>query len=113
MKTILAFSMLFCVIALPVLAELTVQDIEKIDTKIKESETRIKEHTNTQIESIKTLITWLIGLFVAMVALIGIPLVVLTVMIGWRSTRDREQEKINQELREEIEALKQQRIVSP
>ena len=114
MKTIFVISILFCAIALPVSrAELTVQDIEKIDEKIKESETRIKENTNTQIESIKTLITWLIGLFVAMIALIGIPLVVLTVMIGWRSTRDREQEKINQELREEIKMLKQQQIVRP
>lgn len=112
MKTILALSIFFCAIASPALAELTVEDIEKIDAKIKESETRIKENTNTQIESLKTLITWLIGLFVAMIALIGIPLVALTVMIGWRSTRDREQEKINQELREEIEILKQQRIVS-
>lgn len=113
MKTFLILLIFFCAIALPAFAELTVQDIEKIDAKIKESETRIKENTNTQIESIKTLITWLIGLFVAMIALIGIPLVALTVMIGWRSTRDREQEKINQELREEIETLKQHRIVSP
>ena len=112
MKTILLFLLLFCTIATPILAELTVQDIEEIDEKIKASETRIKENTNTQIESLKTLITWLIGLFVAMIALIGVPLVALTVMIGWRSTRDREQEKINQELREEIEILKQQRIVS-
>ena len=103
MKNILLFSILLCAIAMPALAELTVEDIEKIDEKIRESEVRIKENTNTQIENIKTLITWLIGLFVAMIALIGIPLVVLTVMIGWRNTRDRQQETINQELRAEIE----------
>ena len=34
-------------------------------------------------------------------------------MIGWRSIKDNSQEKINQELREEIETLKQQRVVSP
>ena len=113
MKNILLFSILLCAIAMPAFAELTVEDIEKIDEKIRESEARIKENTNTQIENIKTLITWLIGLFVAMIALIGIPLVVLTVMIGWRNTRDRQQEKINQELRAEIETLKQQQIVRP
>ncbi len=135
MKIIFTLSMLFCVINLPTFAELTVQDIEKIDGKIKESETRITdyvnaaetriidyvnaaetritENTNRQIEGIKTPITWLIGLFVALIVLIGLPLMALTVMVGWRSTRDSEQEKINRELREEIEMLKQRRVVSP
>ena len=115
MKSMLLFLIFLCILAgSPVsLAALTVEDIEKIGTKIQEAETRIKENTNTQIENIKILITWPTALFVAMIALIGIPLVVLTVMIGWRSTRDHEQEKINQELRGEIETLKQQQTVRP
>ena len=103
MKTILVLSILFSVIALPALGELTVQDIEKIDAKIKESETRMKEHMTQQVDSLKTPVAWLIGILVAVIALIGIPLVVLTIMIGWRSVKDNSQEKINQELREEIE----------
>ena len=113
MKTILVLSILFSVIALPALGELTVQDIEKIDAKIKESETRMKEHMTEQVDSLKTPVAWLIGILVAVIALIGIPLVVLTIMIGWRSVKDNSQEKINQELREEIETLKQQQIVRP
>ena len=113
MKTILLFSILFSVIALPALGELTVEDIEKIDAKIKESETRMKEHMTQQVDSLKTPVAWLIGILVAVIALIGIPLVVVTIMIGWRSVKDNSQEKINQELREEIEALKQQRVVNP
>lgn len=113
MKTILALSILFSLIALPALGELTVEDIEKIDEKIKESEDRTQKHVTQQIESLKTPVAWLIGILVALIALIGIPLVVLTIMMGWRSIKDNSQEKINQELREEIEALKQQRIVNP
>ena len=113
MKTILVLSILFSVIALPALGELTVQDIEKIDAKIKESETRMKEHMTQQVDSLKTPVAWLIGILVAVIALIGIPLVVLTILIGWRSVKDNSQEKINQELREEIETLKQQQIVNP
>ena len=113
MKTILALSILFSVIALPALGELTVQDIEKIDAKIKDSETRMKEHMTQQVDSLKTPVAWLIGILVAVIALIGIPLVVLTIMIGWRSVKDNSQEKINRELREEIETLKQQQIVRP
>ena len=113
MKTILALLILFSAVALPALSELTVQDIEEIDAKIKESETRVKAHMTQQVDSLKTPVAWLIGILVAVIALIGIPLVVLTIMIGWRSVKDNSQEKINQELREEIETLKQQQIVRP
>ena len=113
MKTVLVLLILFSVIALPALGELTVEDIEKIDAKIKESETRMKEHMTQQVDSLKTPVAWLIGILVAVIALIGIPLVVLTIMIGWRSVKDNSQEKINRELREEIETLKQQQIVRP
>ena len=128
MKTILALSMLFSVIALPALGKLTdaelnqirlivndeIQESEKrLETKIQESETRTKEYITQQVESLKTPVIWLMGILVALIALIYIPLVVLTIMMGWRSVKDNSQEKINQELREEIEMLKQQQIVRP
>ena len=128
MKMILSLSILFSVVALPALGELTNADLnqirlivneaekrikEEVKTEITNSEKRINDHTNVRIDSLKTPVAWLIGILVAVIALIGIPLVVLTIMIGWRSVKDNSQEKINQELREEIEALKQQRIVNP
>ena len=128
MKTILALSILFSVAALPALGELTeadlneirliVNDAEKrikteVKTEIANAEERINKHTNFRIDSLKTPVVWLIGILVAVIALIGIPLVVLAIMIGWRSVKDNSQEKINQELREEIETLKQQQIVRP
>ena len=128
MKTILALSILFSAIAMPALCELTDADLNQIrlivndeidaserrfDAKIQASETRMKEHMTQQVDSLKTPVAWLIGILVAVIALIGIPLVALTILIGWRSVKDNSQEKINQELREEIETLKQQRIVPP
>ena len=128
MKTILAISILFSAIALPALGELTDADLNQIrlivndeidasekrfDTKIQASEDSMKAHITQQVDSLKTPVAWLIGILVAVIALIGIPLVVLTIMIGWRSIKDNSQEKINQELREEIETLKQQQIVRP
>lgn len=54
------------------------------------------------------------------IACIGIPLAILAIgatvwgiLAHRRSGKDREQERINQELREEIEALKQQQIARP
>ena len=137
MKTILVLLILFSAITLPALGELIDADLNQIrlivndeidasekrfdtkiqtlekrfDTKIQTLETRMKEHITQQIDSLKTPVVWLMGILVALIALIGIPLVVLTIMMGWRSVKDNSQEKINQELREEIEALKQQQIV--
>lgn len=103
MKTILSLSILFCAIALPVLGALTEADLneirlivndaidaseKQIDEKIQASEKRMKEYMTQQIDSLKTPVTWLIGILVAVIALIGIPSVVLTIMIGWRSVKD-------------------------
>ena len=128
MKTILALLILFSVVVLPALGELTDADLnqirlivneaekrikEEVKTEITNAEERINKHTNVKIDSLKTPVVWFIGILVALIALIGIPLVVLTIMMGWRSVKDSSQEKINQEFREEIEMLKQQQIVQP
>ena len=92
MKTILALSILFSALALPALGELTDADLNQIrlivkdeiaasekrfDTKIEASENRMKEHITQQVNSLKTPVAWLIGILVAVIALIGIPLVVV------------------------------------
>ena len=121
MKTIFLFSILFCAIAMPTLAELTDADLDKIrlivndeiKSEITASETRMKLYVDAKIDSVKTPVTWLIGILIAMIAIIGLPLAILTIFLGWRSIKDNSQEKINQELREEIETLKQRQIVNP
>ena len=128
MKTVFLFSILLCALALPALGELTDADLNQIrlivndaidasekrfDEKIQASETRMKEHMTQQIDSLKTPVAWLIGILVAVIALIGIPLVVLTIMIGWRSVKDNAQAKQIETLTQEIEMLKQQQIIRP
>ena len=128
MKTMLVLLILLSAIALPALGELTDADLNQIrliirdeidasekrfDAKIQASETRMKEHITQQVDSLKTPVAWLIGILVAVIALIGIPLVVLTIMIGWRSVKDNAQAKQIETLTQEIETMKQQRIVNP
>ena len=144
MKTIFLFSILFSAIAMPALAELTEADLNKIRLIVKEEvsadrenfEKDIKEYINTKNESIEKRLSLVTTLIVGLMALIGIPLVVLTVMIGWRSVKDSTQEKKNirelapedrrvieqllrdqeekiESLTQEIETLKQQRTVNP
>ena len=60
MKTILFFSVLFCVIALPAFGDLTPQDLDKIRSIIQEENEPIKAEIasiKTEIASIKTEIT--------------------------------------------------------
>ena len=144
MKTIFLFSILFCAIAMPALADLTKADLNEIRLIVKEEvsadresfEKGIKEYINTKNESIEKRLSLVTTLIVGLMALIGIPLVVLTVMIGWRSVKDSTQEKKNirelapedrrvieqlirdqeekiESLTQEIETLKQQRTVNP
>ena len=96
MKIILLCSILFCTIAIPALGELTVEDIEKIDEKIQASETRIKEYINIKNESIEKRLSLVTTLIVGLMALIGIPIVALTVMIGWQSVKNNTPEKKNE-----------------
>lgn len=128
MKNVLLFSILFCLIALPALGELTEADLNEIRLIVNEAEKRIKteiqediaatekqikEYINTKNESIEKRLSLVTTLLVALTAAIGVPLVVLTIMIGWRSVKDNPQQKEIETLRQEIETLKQQRIVNP
>ena len=123
MKTILVLLILLCALAMPALAELTDADLNKIRLIVKEEiKTEIapiKSDIGTLKEDVARLdgrmngvekqvahatnVTY--GLIALIVVAIGIP--------AWRGKRDRDQERKIEELRQEIEALKQQKIVSP
>ena len=132
MKTILVLSILFWAIALPALGELTDADLDKIRLIVKEevkteitavrqelkaeiasSEKSIKEYINIRIDSVEKRLStynWVIYVLMPLiVATVGIP----TAMIAWRSGKDRSLERQVETLAQEIETLKQQRIVNP
>ena len=120
MKTILILSILFCTIALPTFAELTDADLDKIRLIVKEEIREEIEPIKTDISTLKTDVASLSGrvngiekmmtwLMVIIVVAVGLPQVV----IAWRSRKDRALEKQIEILTQEIETLKQQRIVSP
>ncbi|MDD9975908.1 MAG: hypothetical protein OXU27_18000 [Candidatus Poribacteria bacterium] len=112
MKTILVLTILFSAIALPALGELTVQDIEKIDTKIQASEDRIKEYINIKNESIDKRLSLVTTLIVGLIALIVLAVVIPQAILTLRESGNRERDRKIEELTKEIETLKQQ-IVSP
>ena len=139
MKTILVLSILFWAIALPALGELTDADLDKIRLIVKEevkteitgvkteiagvkqelkaeiasSEKRVKEYINIRVDSVEKRLStynWVVYVLMPLiVATIGIP----TAIMAWRSGKDRSLERQVETLAQEIETLKQQRIVNP
>ena len=119
MKSVLLFSVIIFAIAMPVRAELTPEDLDRIRLIIKEEIAPLKadiealkidvarlEGRVSGIEKQIALLTNVVyGLIALIVVAIGIP--------AWRGKRDRDQERKIEELTREIEALKQQRIVNP
>ena len=89
------------------------ESISEVKSEITISETRMKEYINQQVDTLKTPVAWLIGILLALIAIIGLPLAILTVFLGWRSIKDNAQEKQIEVLTREVETLKQQQIVNP
>jgi hypothetical protein len=113
MKHILLLSILLCAIALPAFADLTPQDLDKIDSIVKDSETQMKEHINLKVEGVEKQITLLTNVVYGLIALIVAAIAIPQLILAWRSGKDRSLERQIEVLTREIETLKQQRIVNP
>ena len=133
MKTVLLFSIGLWAIIPPALAELTVQDLDKIRLIIKEEIedeiepikveisamkieiASVKKEVGSlkvdvaslsgRVEGVEKQITWLMGVIIVVAS---IPQVIMV----WQSRKNREQEKRIEALAQEIETLKQQ-IANP
>lgn len=85
MKKVLFFSILFCTITLPVFGQLTQTDLDKIrliindeiKKEISNSEKRMKEYINIKVESVEKRLNMLFGVVIALVAIVGIPQIIV------------------------------------
>ena len=122
MKNVLLYSILFCVMAMPALGDLTQTDLDKIrlivneeiKKEISNSETRMKEYISQEIKTVNVKISemdkrlnMLFGVVIALIAIVGIP----QIIVAWRSSKYNELEKKIENLTQEIQTLKQQRII--
>ena len=141
MKLILISITAFLIFAAPVFSELTVDDLEKIRSIVKESEDRLKgdlkaseerlkgdieknhssikaseerlmKHIDDKFSEMDKRLNMLSGFVIALISLIVIVVGIPQVLIAWRGKEERTQKEQIQELRQEIEALKQH-IASP
>ena len=86
---------------------------QELKAEITSSEKRVKEYINIRVDSVEKRLStynWVIYVLMPLiVATIGIP----TAIMAWRSGKDRSLERQVETLAQEIETLKQQRIVNP
>ena len=120
MKSTLFLSILFCVMAMPALAELTAADLDKIRLIVIDSEKSVKEELNKEIERVETrieksidtqnesldkrlslLTTLVVGLIVLIVFAVGIP----QWIIVWQSQKNQARDIQIEELTPLIKAL--------
>ena len=142
MKLILISITTFLIFAVPVFSELTVEDLEKIRSIVKESEDRLKgdlkasedrlkedlkasekrlkedietserrlmQHVADKFGEVDKRLNIIFGFVIALITLIVVVVGVPQILMAWRGKEDRTQKEQIQELRQEIEALKQQR----
>ena len=110
----------FLIFAGPVFSELTVEDLEKIRSivkesedrlkvDLKESETRLRAHIDGKVSEMDKRLNIVFGFVIALISLIVVVVGIPQIIMVWRGKRERTQAAEIQELRREIEMLKQQR----
>ena len=92
----------------------------RLKAEIAKSEVQMKEYVDIKFESVNIefegmdkRLTLFVGFVSAFIILILVTVGIPQVIIAWRGKNERSQDKKIEELSREIEALKQQRIVSP
>lgn len=106
MKLILISTTAFLIFTIPVFSELTVEDLEKIRTIIKESEGRVKEHVNLKIKNVSDKVdemdkrlNLISNLVIALVALVILAVGVPQILMGWRERGQKAQTERIERLR--------------
>lgn len=118
MKLILISIIAFLIFAAPVFSELTVKDLEKIRSIVKDSEDRLREdlkasedrvmkHVADKFSEIDKRLNIIFGFVIALISLIVVVVGIPQIIMAWRGKEDRTQKEQIQELRQEIETLKQ------
>ena len=107
MKLILISITAFLIFTAPVFSELTVKDLEQIRSIVKESEDRLMKHIDDKVSEIDKRLNLIFGFVIALISLIVVVIGVPQIIMAWRGKEDRTQKEQIQELRQEIETLKQ------
>ena len=88
--------------------KLTVQDLEKIRSIVKESEDRLKEHVDDKITEMDKRLNIIFGFVIALISLIVVVVGIPQIIMAWRGRKEKEPVLNSEELKiqgERIEEL--------
>ena len=115
MKLILISTTAFLIFTVPVFSELTIEDLEKIRTIVKESEGRVKEHVNLKIKNVSDKVdemdkrlNLISNLVIALVALVILAVGVPQIVMAWRDKGEKIQAERIERLEEQIGIIVEQ-----
>ena len=115
MKLILISTTAFLIFTVPVFSELTIEDLEKIRTIVKESEGRVKEHVNLKIKNVSDKVdemdkrlNLISNLVIALVALVILAVGVPQIVMAWRDKGQKTQAERIERLEEQIGIIVEQ-----
>lgn len=102
MKLILTSTIAFLIFTAPVFSELTVKDLEKVRSIVKESEDGVKEHVNLKIKNVTDKVeemdkrlSLISNFVIALIALIILTVSIPQIIMAWRERGQKAQaEKI-------------------
>ncbi|MDE0426702.1 MAG: hypothetical protein OXN25_17770 [Candidatus Poribacteria bacterium] len=127
MKIIMLFVVGTLLINSPVFADLSIADIEKVESIVKGSEARMKEYVSQEIAKVNTKIDEMdkrltsqinavdtqvgrnFNLVLGLIALIAVAIGLPQIITAWQGRKLREHTEKYEALRQEIEILKQER----
>ena len=139
MKIITIILVGILLISTQVFADLSVSDLEKIESIVKDSEARMKEYVTGEIEKVNNMypgksitrsLKWInvltiqigavdtqvgrnFNLVLGLIALIAVAVGLPQIITAWQGRKLQEQTEKYDALKQEIEMLKQERIVRP
>ncbi len=112
MKLILISTTAFFIFITPVFSELSVDDLDKIRSIVKESEERVKEHVDLKIKNVNDKVNemdkrlnLISNLVIALVALVILAVGVPQIVMAWRERGQKAQTERIERLEEQISII--------
>ena len=115
MKLILISTIAFFILTTPAFSELSVGDLDKIRSIVKESEDRVKEHVNLKIKNVNDKVdemdkrlNLIFNLVIALVALVIFAVGVPQIVMAWRDRGQKAQAERIEKLENQISIIAEQ-----
>lgn len=110
MKLILISVTMFLIFTTSGFSELTVDDLDKIRSIVKESETGMKEHIDDKVKEIDKRLNLIFGFVIALISFIALVVGIPQIIMAWQGREQKAQaekiEKLEQQIGTIVEQIK-------